>query len=38
MSYAPEEWVKADPDFWKPKMAAPMAKPTMEKPAEKPTN
>ncbi len=26
-SYAPEEWIKANPDFWKPKMAAPAAKP-----------
>jgi hypothetical protein len=26
MSYPPEEWVKANPDFWKPKMAAPMKK------------
>ncbi|MGD0157142.1 MAG: hypothetical protein ABSB50_13670 [Terracidiphilus sp.] len=27
-SYVPEDWVKADPDFWKPKpMAAPAAKP-----------
>lgn len=34
MSYAPEEWIKADPDFWKPKMApAPMKKPA-EKPAQ----
>jgi hypothetical protein len=36
MSYAPEEWVKADPEFWKPKMAAPAAAP--KKPAEKPAN
>jgi hypothetical protein len=34
MSYPSEEWVKADPDYWKPKMAAPMAMP--KKPAEKP--
>ena len=28
MSYVPEEWIKADPDFWKPKPAmAPAAKP-----------
>ncbi|HTW61545.1 MAG TPA: hypothetical protein VMD55_07015 [Terracidiphilus sp.] len=28
-SYPPEDWVKANPDFWKPKpMAAPAAKPT----------
>jgi hypothetical protein len=26
MSYPPAEWVKANPDFWKPKMAAPMKK------------
>jgi hypothetical protein len=34
MSYVPDEWVKADPDFWKPKSAgaAAAAKPT-EKPA-----
>jgi hypothetical protein len=25
MSYPQEEWIKADPDFWKPKMAAPAA-------------
>jgi hypothetical protein len=23
MSYPPDAWVKADPDFWKPKAAAP---------------
>jgi hypothetical protein len=34
MSYAPDEWIKADPDFWKPKMTAPAAaKKPMEKPA-----
>ncbi|MFZ3209876.1 MAG: hypothetical protein WA188_00035 [Terriglobales bacterium] len=35
MSYPPEEWVKADPDFWKPKPAkAPAAAPKKsEKPA-----
>ncbi len=34
MSYVPDEWVKADPDFWKPKkMAAPAAP---KKPAAKP--
>jgi hypothetical protein len=36
MSYAPDEWVKADPEFWKPKAAAPMGapkKPAEEKPA-----
>jgi hypothetical protein len=26
-SYAPEEYLKADPDFWRPKAAAPAAKP-----------
>jgi hypothetical protein len=25
MSYAPEDWVKSDPDFWKPKHAMTMA-------------
>ena len=25
MSYPEEEWIKADPEFWKPKMAAPAA-------------
>ena len=24
MSYVPDEWVKADPDFWKPKTMAPV--------------
>jgi len=34
MSYVSDEWVKADPDFWKPKpVAAPAAAP--KKPAEK---
>jgi len=28
MSYVPEEWIKADGNFWKPKAAAPGAKPT----------
>jgi hypothetical protein len=27
MSYASDEWIKADPDFWKPKAAAPAKKP-----------
>ena len=27
MSYPREEWIKADPDFWKPKASAPAAKP-----------
>ncbi len=31
-SYAPEEWIKANPEFWKPKApAAPAAKPAPEK-------
>jgi len=34
MSYPREEWVKADPDFWKPKAAVPAAKKGAEKPAE----
>ena len=34
MSYASDDWVKADPDFWKPKMAAPSG--AAKKPAEKP--
>jgi hypothetical protein len=33
MSYPPDAWVKADPDFWKPKAAKPAAP---KKPAEKP--
>lgn len=37
MSYVEESWVKADPDFWKPKAAAaPAAKKGAEKPAAKP--
>jgi hypothetical protein len=31
MSYAPDAWIKADPDFWKPKAAASAAKPAAEK-------
>lgn len=27
MSYPRDEWIKADPDFWKPKASAPAAKP-----------
>jgi len=34
MSYVSDEWIKADPDFWKPKAAAPAAKPAAEKPAQ----
>jgi hypothetical protein len=26
MSYVADEWIKADPGFWKPKAAAPAAK------------
>jgi len=34
MSYPPDEWVKADPDFWKPKAAMPAGeKKTVKKPA-----
>jgi hypothetical protein len=37
MSYVSDEWIKADPDFWKPKSAAGAAKKTTEeKPAQKP--
>jgi hypothetical protein len=34
-SYVSEDWIKADPDFWKPKAAMPMH--MMKKPAEKPS-
>jgi len=35
MSYVSDEWIKADPDFWKPKASAPAApKKTEEKPAQ----
>jgi hypothetical protein len=34
MSYPADEWVKGDPEFWKAKAAAPMAKKPAEKPAE----
>jgi hypothetical protein len=35
MSYVSEDWIKADPEFWKPKpAAAPAAKKAAEKPAE----
>jgi len=39
MSYVPDEWIKADPDFWKPKTKkmAPAGAMKM-KPAEKPAN
>jgi hypothetical protein len=37
MSYVPEEWIKADPDFWKPKPAmAPPAKLATEEKKAKP--
>lgn len=37
MSYVADEWVKADPDFWKPKpVTAPAAKPAMEDKKAKP--
>jgi len=32
-SYVSEDWIKADPDFWKPKAAMPMHKKAEEKPA-----
>jgi hypothetical protein len=37
MSYVADEWIKADPDFWKPNSSAPAAKPApdaKEKPAQ----
>ena len=36
MSYPRDEWVKADPDFWKPKPVAPAPMKQGEKPATKP--
>jgi hypothetical protein len=37
MSYVEDSWVKADPDFWKPKAAAaPASKKAEEKPSAKP--
>ena len=37
MSYVADEWIKADPDFWKPKAAAmPAAKPAVEDKKAKP--
>ena len=36
MSYVSDEWIKADPDFWKPKSAAAPAKKATDKPAAKP--
>lgn len=35
-SYVSDEWIKADPEFWKPKPAAPAAKPAVEKEKAKP--
>ena len=34
MSYPPDEWIKADPNFWKPKAAAAVAR-AAKKPVEK---
>jgi len=36
MSYASEDWIKADPDFWKPKAAMAETSKPSAKPAEKP--
>jgi hypothetical protein len=36
MSYPPDAWVKADPDFWKPKAAAPAKAMPKAKSDEKP--
>jgi hypothetical protein len=36
MSYPSEDWIKADPDFWKPKPATAESKKPAAKPAEKP--
>jgi hypothetical protein len=36
MSYVADEWIKADPDVWKPKAAAPAAKPAAEDKKAKP--
>jgi hypothetical protein len=36
MSYASEDWIKADPDFWKPKASTAETKKPSAKPAEKP--
>ena len=37
MSYVPDEWIKSDPDFWKPKtVTAPAAKPATEEKKAKP--
>jgi hypothetical protein len=36
MSYISEDWIKADPDFWKPKTSMTESKKPAPKPAEKP--
>ncbi len=36
MSYPSEDWIKADPDFWKPKTSMAETKKPSAKPAEKP--
>jgi len=36
MSYASEDWIKADPDFWRPKASMAETKKPSAKPAEKP--
>ena len=36
MSYVADEWIKADPDFWKPKAVVPAAKPAAEDKKAKP--
>jgi len=36
MSYVADEWIKADPDFWKPKTAPAAAKPSAEDKKSKP--
>jgi hypothetical protein len=36
MSYASEDWIKADPEFWKPKTSIAESKKPAAKPAEKP--
>lgn len=37
-SYVDESWVKADPDYWKPKAAAPVTKPAAKMPEAKPAS
>jgi hypothetical protein len=36
MSYVSEDWIKADPEFWKPKVSMAESKKPTAKPAEKP--